>query len=360
MKRVFISDCEGPISKNDNAFELTASFVPNGDRLFSLISKYDDVLADILKKPGYNPGDTLKLVLPFLKAFDVTDKQMRVFSAKNLVLIADSKESLKYIRNRSDAFIVSTSYEHYIQALSEALEFPFENTFCTRVALDKYDISEGERLELKEIAKEISQKPMITVPDSARSMLDFSEQDRETVRELDKVFWNDIMSMNVGRIFADVTPVGGKQKAEAVKAAVERARMELADVAYVGDSITDVEAFKLVRGNGGLTLSFNGNQYAVRSAEVAIMSESSLVTAFIIDLFGRFSKEEVIETMGNWNRETLKASRASKIIANRLLERYSTALPKIEIVTSESEKTLVRESSEFRKRVRGQAIGGLG
>src|SRR3989337_2883882 len=90
VKRVFISDCEGPISKNDNAFEAAARFIPNGDKLFTLISKYDDVLADVIKKPGYNAGDTLKLILPFLKAYGVTDRDLRKFSAENLVLIAGS------------------------------------------------------------------------------------------------------------------------------------------------------------------------------------------------------------------------------------------------------------------------------
>lgn len=52
MNRVFVSDCEGPISKNDNAFELAANFIPNGDIIFANISKYDDVLADVLHKPG--------------------------------------------------------------------------------------------------------------------------------------------------------------------------------------------------------------------------------------------------------------------------------------------------------------------
>ena len=74
VKRIFISDCEGPISKNDNAFELAANFIPNGDKLFTNISKYDDVLADVLNKPGYTAGSTLKLILPFFKAYGVTDK----------------------------------------------------------------------------------------------------------------------------------------------------------------------------------------------------------------------------------------------------------------------------------------------
>ncbi|MGB9842318.1 MAG: hypothetical protein ACPLKZ_06300, partial [Candidatus Bathyarchaeales archaeon] len=95
MKPVFISDCEGPISKNDNAYEITAHFVPNGDKLFALISKYDDVLADVFKRSGYSAGSTLKLILPFLKAYDVTDAQMEEFSAENLILIANSREALQ-------------------------------------------------------------------------------------------------------------------------------------------------------------------------------------------------------------------------------------------------------------------------
>ncbi|MEM3004719.1 MAG: hypothetical protein QXK96_05430, partial [Candidatus Bathyarchaeia archaeon] len=68
MRRVFVSDCEGPISKNDNAFELTEKLIPEGARLFRLISRYDDVQADIVHRRGYRPGDTLKLILPFFKA----------------------------------------------------------------------------------------------------------------------------------------------------------------------------------------------------------------------------------------------------------------------------------------------------
>ena len=68
VKRIFISDCEGPICKNDNAFELAANFIPNGDKLFTNISKYDDVLADVLRKPGYSAGSTLKAYFALLQS----------------------------------------------------------------------------------------------------------------------------------------------------------------------------------------------------------------------------------------------------------------------------------------------------
>ena len=123
MKRLFVSDCEGPISKNDNAFELAENFIPNGDKLFANISKYDDVLADIIHKPDYSAGSTLKLILPFFKAYGITDRQMEEFSEQNIVLIANSKTTLQHVQQIADAFIVSTSYEHYIRALCKAVIF---------------------------------------------------------------------------------------------------------------------------------------------------------------------------------------------------------------------------------------------
>ena len=65
MVKLFITDCEGPISKNDNAYEITQQVISDGDKFFTQISRYDDVQADILKRQGYKAGDTLKLILPF-------------------------------------------------------------------------------------------------------------------------------------------------------------------------------------------------------------------------------------------------------------------------------------------------------
>ncbi len=360
MKRVFISDCEGPISKNDNAFETTEHFVPNGDKLFTVISKYDDVLADVLKRPGYKAGNTLKLILPFLKAYDVTDQRMCEFSAQSLVLIANVKTALQHVRNIAHAFIVSTSYEHYIKALCQALGFPYESTYCTRLSIDKYRITEKEKTRLKELASEIAQMPIIEIPPEAKSLGNFSEKDQKTIRRLDEIFWKEIVSMESGRMFSEVNPVGGSEKAEAVKDAVERLGIGLANVMYVGDSITDVEAFRLVRENGGLTVSFNGNQYAIKNAEVAVLSENSLVTALIADIFSRLGKQQAISLVENWSREALKKSLVSQTLLNRLFELYPTELPKVKIITSENMEFLAKESSEFRKKVRGEAIGRLG
>ncbi len=120
-------------------------FVPDGEKLFTVISRYDDVLAEVLKKPNYKAGDTLKLILPFLKVYDVTNKKMREFSNQNLLLVHGAKETLQYVKTIAHAFIVSTSYEHYLKTLCKTLNFPYKNTYCTKVDIDKYAITEKEK-----------------------------------------------------------------------------------------------------------------------------------------------------------------------------------------------------------------------
>lgn len=360
MKPVFMSDCEGPISKNDNAFEITSHFIPNGDKLFTIISKYDDVLADVFVKPGYSAGSTLKLILPFLKAYDVTDRQIERFSAENLILIANSKSTLEHVRAIASAFIVSTSYEHYIKALCKALDFPYANTYCTRLSINKYSVNSKEKARLREIASEIAQMPLICIPQGAKSIGDFSVKDQETITQLDRIFWNQIPKLTIGKIFSEVRTVGGDQKAEAIEDAVAELQADLSDVMYVGDSITDVEAFKLVKENGGLTVSFNGNSYAVENSEIAVLSESNMVTAVIADLFCKQGKRQTLQVFENWNSRTLLRSGVTAPLLVRFLSAYSSALPKVQIVTAQNMDTLVKESSKFRKEVRGEVIGRLG
>ncbi len=360
MKRVFVSDCEGPISKNDNAFELTSYFVPDGDRLFTVVTRYDDVLAEVVRKTGYEAGGTLKLILPFLKAYGVTDQKMREFSAEHLVCIPGVRDTLEHVSGLAPAFIVSASYEHYLRALCEVLEFPFENTYCTRVCMDKYGIREKEKEELKQIAREIAQMPVFEIRSDAESLDDLPREDQETVKRLDEVFWKKIAEMEIGRIYCDVNPVGGGEKAEAIKDIVDSMGVAVADVMYVGDSITDDEAFRLVERKGGLTVSFNGNQYAVRNAEIAVLSENSIVTAVIADVFLRFGKSEALNLVKNWNRKALEKSSVSQALLDRLFKLYPSRLPKVKIITDQNMEALAKESSRFRNKVRGEAIGRLG
>jgi len=129
---------------------------------------------------------------------------------------------------------------------------------------------------------------------------------------------------------------------------------------YVGDSITDVEAFKLVRDNGGLTVSFNGNSYAVKNAEVAVQSESNLVIAVIVDLFCNLGKKQTVKTLGLWSFDVLEGNKVEEALLKPLSKLSPDDFPKVQIVTAKNMESLIKVSSAFRKKVRGVAIGRLG
>lgn len=357
--KVFVTDCEGPISKNDNAFELTSRFVPNGDRFFTLISRYDDVLSDIVKKPGYKAGDTLRLILPFLKAYGATNGAMKEYSSQNILLVPGAGETLNFVRRIMPSFIVSTSYEHYIHALCDAVGFPKENVYCTRLNMDKYELDKEEIEKLKSLCEEILSMPIIEIPDSANSLSDLPLESRNTVNRLNEIFWKEIPLMKADKMLKDVNPVGGYEKANAIRDIAEKTGVDISNIIYVGDSITDVEPFQLVRKKGGVTVSFNGNRYAVREAEIAVMSPHTIVTSILAEVFCKLGKDGLMRLAENWSllnvRNVCSFQLFKKLEALDLQNK-----PRVERVTPHNMERLTRESSAFRKTVRGEAVGRLG
>jgi len=359
-QRIFISDCEGPISKNDNAFELVSHFIPDGSRLFTLISKYDDVLADVIKRPSYKAGDTLKLILPFLKAYGVTNQTIIDYSSQNVLLVPGAKETLWFVRNFMPAFVVSTSYEQYMNALCDLIDFPFENVYCTRLDLDKYRITKEEVVQIKRLREQMVTIPISEIPKGAKSLNDFPKTHQDSVIRLDEIFWKELSQMSVGAMLREVHPVGGEEKAEAVEKIVAQLKSDLRNVMYVGDSITDVSVFKLVREGGGLTVSFNGNNFAVREAEVAVLSENALVTAVLANIFSRFGKFQVMNLIREWKPSMIEKYGLYQPLKESFLKLCHKKFPRVKLVTPQNMEKLMRESTAFRKRVRGEAVGKLG
>ncbi len=283
--RVFVTDCEGPITKNDNAAELAESFIPSGSMFFARISLYDDYLAEIARKPGYKAGDTLRLILPFFKAFGVDNQSMSKFSRLNIEMIPLADRVLRDVVAAAPAYIVSTSYSPYVKAVCDAIGFPYQSAYCTQVNIDDYTLTPGEKSELKRIHSAILQLPDFSIPSEARSPEDLPGKDRDVIAALDDVFWSQLPEMDIYRITEEVNPVGGTEKARAIEEIAAREETEIRNILYVGDSITDVEAFRLVRKGGGMTVSFNGNDWAVREAAFAVTAENALPIGLVAHLF---------------------------------------------------------------------------
>lgn len=337
-RKFFVSDCEGPISINDNAFELSGYFIENGENFFKVISKYDDVLADVIKRQGYSAGGTLKLILPFLKAYGATNQKMTDFSMENVHLVPGAVETLNFIRNLMPSFIVSTSYEHYIRALCTVTGFPYENTYSTQLDIDSYKLSLTEEKKLKEFRRNIEERPEFEV--------------------LDEIFFKEIPSMDVGAVLEDVKTVGGENKKEAVQDIISRFKFKASDLMYVGDSITDVQPLRFAAENRGIGVSFNGNEYALNEAEIAVIADNNSILAVLADIFNSYNADTVLDFVVSYFQDPELALEG---VNPQLAERVKKGkLPRMEIVTCENLDNLIEESTRFRKDLRGKAIGGLG
>jgi len=269
-RRIYVTDCEGPLSRNDNAQELAAHFIPDGAEFFARLSRYDDFLADVERRPGYNAGDTLRLLAPFLVAFGASDDAVVRFSADNVLLVPRARQLLHALPRLLHTFIISTSYTPYIRALCQVTGFDIAHCRSTVLSLDAWRLDHDEAARLRERAALIVRRPLIAIPHGAASVADLSAQDRETVAEFDRLFWDELAGTVGGELVAAVRPIGGGMKLAALEEIVAAVGCAGQDVMYVGDSITDAPALAAVRQWGGAALSFNGNGYALGAAEFAV------------------------------------------------------------------------------------------
>ncbi|WP_456432963.1 hypothetical protein [Thermosulfuriphilus sp.] len=344
-------DCEGPITQNDNAFELAEAFIPRGGDFFARVSRYDDFLADVVRRPGYKAGDTLRLILPFLKAFGLTNEKMRLFSKKNLKLLPGARELLTWFSSRQPTFIISTSYRPYLEALCEACNFPLENVFCTEVDLDEIQLPEEEHDLLKELAWEIVAQPLLDWPEEARGPEDLPKEMKATFLRLEEIFFEIIPGLSSGRFLKEVNPIGGPEKARATKKAAHRSSLKLSQALYVGDSITDTLALEEVRRAGGLAVSFNGNRYALKVAEVAVIADDVRVLALVAEAFFKEGHRGILRL--------IEGNSFSFDLPPEITEGLSGTYG-IYLVSREEFTRLVERSEQARRAVRGLAIGALG
>jgi energy-converting hydrogenase A subunit R len=356
------TDCEGPLALNDNAFELCRDFLkPDGDRFFKQVSRYDDYLADIAKKEGYKAGDTLKLILPFLKAGGLTNAQILDYSLKNILLVPGVAETYRFLHSRKfPMFEISTSYRQFAEAVGQKLGFDQEHIFCTELDLDRYHLGTGETEELRRLQAELATLPEIELPPAASSLSDLPAPVQEAVTRCDQIFWEQIPGMEIGKIYQEVNPIGGAEKAKALSDSLTKSGLSLADTIYVGDSITDVQAFEAVRAGGGLSISFNGNRYAVNAAEVIVVSDTAWSIAMLASIFQLWGKEGVLEVASPERREKSRAL----VLPEEVIEPIGMGLEghlfNLYDSTNPKRDQIATESAAMRAKLRGAAIAALG
>ena len=337
-EKFYVTDCEGPLSINDNAYEISDYFIPEGGEFFSILSNYDDMLVE-RNTEGYLAGSTLKLILPFFKAYGLTEKDLIEFSEDNINMVNGAYQMISYVQNIIPFYIVSTSYNQYIKALCDKTGFIYENTYSTHLELDKFKLSNDEQESLLSIRENI--------------LFDYGFEN------IHKQFSEVISNMQINNLIESVTPVGGIGKRNAILDIIDKNNYEPANLMYSGDSITDCEALEYAKENGGISISFNGNIHSINSAAISITSTNNLILALIADIFKNKSTEGIYDFISSYNEDPLESilscSKNEEITQELLLSK-----PSIDLITENNVQDLNEKSKVVRNKVRGQKIGNLG
>jgi energy-converting hydrogenase A subunit R len=269
------------------------------------------------------------------------------FSQDNIYAVRDSKFLLKYLKETMNTYIVSTSYGQYIEALSNYMEFPFENTYYTNVDIDALVLDDEESSKINEFKKEILENP----------------KDYDL---FDDIFFKEIPKMGIYDIIREIDVVGGLGKKLAIDEIIEKDKIDINQILYIGDSITDVEPLRFARDNGGISISFNGNEYPLKVAEIAIVSPSAISTAVIANVYQMHDKAKVLQFINDYNSQDdyeklFDEYGVNQEISQRFFEIFDDeGYPIIKIITEENYDEILNESVNMRNNIRGEDIGGLG
>ena len=273
-------DLEGPLSPQDNAYELMKLF-PDGDKIFEVISRYDDLLT-LEERESYEPGDTLALIVPFLVLHNISEDNIAALASK-ASLTGDANKLISQLHYSGwKVFCISTSYEQYAIRITQKLAIYTHNVACTSFPLDKFRAT---------LCQEDSELLRQTEADIL-TMRPVTDDDR-IKQSLDHFFWEKLPTTEIGMAVQEVKPVGGRRKVAALNRFADKYTQPLSNWVVIGDSITDFRMLQEVEQAGGLAIAFNANEYALPYSTMSLASTSLADLKEVLEAWQKGSRRGV-------------------------------------------------------------------
>ncbi len=235
---------------------------PAGDKIFEVISRYDDLLT-LEEREDYEPGDTLALIVPFLILHNISENNISTLAAQASLTggAADLVYQLQVDGWRT--FCISTSYQQYALHITQKLGIYSHNVACTTFPLNQL---------LTTLCKDDSD--LLQQAEKDILALHPPADDERIKQTLDRFYWEKLPDTEIGESIKEVKPVGGRRKVAALKKFAESHNQPLSQWVVVGDSITDFRMLQAVEEAGGLAIAFNANEYALPYSAMSLASTS--------------------------------------------------------------------------------------
>ena len=347
-----VCSCEGFLQFNNSSRDLCKRFVDNGDRLYDLISRYDDIINYVLNRSEGRSGNTVRFIAPFLKAFGTTDYAAMEHCGRSLKLMDEAKKAMGHLMDTLPTFITTSSYEHNVMNLCNRLEIPRAVVDCTEMTFDDYNHTRQELRAIREMASTITNLRMPRQEYELNVPVKLHQDEVDMVMTLDEIFNDKFRDLSVSEMMRQFRPVGANEKAYFLIDLRKRTQIDFEGTAFIGGDITDIHALDTIKDRGGLAMSFNGCDFAVRKSNIAVMSRDCTVAAVLVQEFYNEGIEAVFDLVENWNRDTLKKKDfPDPYLMSVMLASHPKKLPEVHIVDDDNADEIAKKSDAYRKKL---------
>ena len=257
--------------------------LPNGDKIFEVISRYEDLLT-LEDRNGHEPGDALALILPFLVLHNISENDIASLATK--ASLTDGAERLiAWLQSKVwRIFCITTTYEQYAIHITHKLAIYAHNLAYTPLPWDKLQLtlSDEDLALLKQTEEDMLTMQPVTDDDRIKQNLDY-------------FFREKLPTTNLGEVIREVKPVGGQRKLDALIRFADKYGQPLTNWVVVGDSITDFRMLQAVDSAGGLAIAFNATEPALHYSTMSLASKSISNLTGVLEAWGKSQRRKVEE-----------------------------------------------------------------
>jgi len=350
----FICSSRGFITKNNSMRDLCARFIRNGERFYDAFRRYDDLVCYVLGREEASSGNRAKWIVPFLKANGASDHALLEASRASMEMMPGAESAMRYVSQLMPTFIATTLYDHTMMPVMEALDAPLVGMSCTEMELDTTNLGRTEARRLREVAQEIASLKVPKTEYMLNVPMELDGHDVEIIRTIDRILEEEIPGTACHTLMESVGAMTSNRKAYNLLDIRRQTNIDLDCTFYLGGSRTDFQSMDLVKDSGGLAVAFNGTDYAVRGANIAIMSNDATVGAVFAEEYYNGGIQSALDLAANWDRKYLKKLDFSdRHLLSTMLEAHPRKLPEVCIVERGNEDEVAERSDAYRKKLLG-------
>lgn len=340
--------------KNRPLRDVCSRFIRDGTHFYDLIERYDALTAYVLSREEASAGNTVKWVVPFLRANGASDYLVGQAYRETLELMPGAAEAFRYISSMLPTFVTTSMYRHGWMAVSEMLGNPICDVYCSDMELDQMNYGRTEARKIRDMCSRITKLRIPRTVYELNVPMEVDPADVDILRTVDEVLQKDLAELPAMGLMESVSAVTSHKKAYQLLDIRKRTGIDLDSTMYIGGEDTDFQCLDLVRDASGVAVSFNGTDFAVRGCNIAVMSKDATVGAVLAALFYDRGIEAILDLAANWDRRYLRSCEfPDRALLDRMLAANPRKLPEVVAVDRRNVDEVAARSAEYRRKLTG-------